>query len=110
MLKFSRRQEEAIKYRINMTFTLIGTILFCIRELMDQSEDVTLAIIKIILVVLFFWLFLGRIASLILYSLLKESVEDQVEMEDDLRRRKEIHDFEAIEKSEARENVQKVKF
>lgn len=110
MIKFSRKQEQNLKDRINTIFTLTGTLLFCIYEFMNDSDEVTSLIVKIIFVILFFWFILGRIASKILYSLIKESIEDQTEVEEDLRRRKEIHEFDVIEKSEVRENIQKVKF
>lgn len=110
MIKFSKQTEKALKDKINMVFTLIGTLLFCIHELVNEDQDQIFTIFKIILVILLFWFILGRIASRILYSLLKEIIEDQTEMEDDVRRRVELHEFDKLEKGEIKENVQKVKF
>lgn len=110
MIKFSPKTEKALKDKINLIFTLLGTFLYCIHEFINDSEDQSFIILKIIMVILFFWFILGRIASRILYSLLKEIIEDQSEMDDDIRRRNELHEFDKIEKAEIRENVQKVKF
>lgn len=110
MIKFNKQTERILKDKFNMVFTLIGTLLFCIHEFINESDDQSFIILKIIMVILLFWFILGRIASRILYSLLKEIVEDQSEMEDDIRRRNELHEFDKLEKAELKENIQKVKF
>ena len=110
MIKFPAQTEKLLKERINMVFTLIGTFLFCIHQFINEDEDQIFTIFKIIMVILLFWFILGRIASQILYSLLKEILEDQTEMEEDIRRRAELHEFDKLEKGESKDNVQKVKF
>ena len=110
MIKFSKQTEKNLKDRINTIFTLTGTFLFCIHEFLNEAQDVSALILKIIMVIVLFWFILGKIASRILYSLLKEIVEDQTEIEEDHRRRIEIHEFDKLEKSEIKENIQKVKF
>jgi len=110
MIKFSEKTEKALKDRINATFTLMGTFLFCVHEFINPSSELTSIIFQLIMVILLFWFILGRIATKILYSLIKEIIEDQTELEEDLRRRAEIHDFDNLEKSQTKENIQKVKF
>lgn len=110
MIKFSKQTEDTIKDRINIIFTLIGTLLFCIHEFINEDPDQSFNILKIILVILLFWFILGRIASRILYSLLKEIIEDQTELEEDVRRRNELHELDKLEKAESKEKIQKVKF
>jgi hypothetical protein len=110
MIKFTQQVEKILKDRINVVFTLIGTLLFCVHEIVIEEQDEVSIILKIILVILLFWFILGRIASRILYSLLKEIIEDQTEIDEDMRRRVELQEFDKLEKAETKENVQKVKF
>ncbi|PCJ60909.1 MAG: hypothetical protein COA79_07560 [Planctomycetota bacterium] len=110
MIQFTEKTEQTIRERINAIFTLLGTTIFCISELVNIGDNMTSLIIKIIFVILFFWFILGKILSKILYLLLKEIVEDQVEIEEDISRRKELHDIEELEKRDIRDNIQKVKF
>jgi len=76
MIQFTEKTEQTIRERINAIFTLLGTTIFCISELVNIGDNMTSLIIKIIFVILFFWFILGKILSKILYLLLKEIVED----------------------------------
>ncbi len=110
MIKFSKKRENNLKDRINAIFTLIGTILVCIHEFMNPTDELAALILKITVVIVFFWFILGKICTHLLFMLLKEIVEDQSELDEDVLRRTELHEFDQVEKAQVKENIQKVKF
>lgn len=110
MIKFSKGNEGLLKERIRVIFTLVGTLLFCLKEILGDPQEFSSLAFKIIGVIVLFYFVVGRILTQILYLLLKEIVEDQTEVEEDKQRREELREYERIEKAEIRDNIQKVKF
>ncbi len=110
MIKFNKSNEKFLKEKMRVVFTLVATLAFCVTEMMGDAQEFSSLVFKIVIVILLFYIVIGRILTQILYLLLKEIVEDQTEVEEDKQRREELREFERIEKAEIRDNVQKVKF